>query len=264
MAPFVDRIVVEAAAMRRERPELAHSPSRAGTNIHPRIWTCRSNQVVQAQLYDLSPNCKSSLLMLWQSGESEKDDKVAEVDLCERRYLGRVLAKGGGYATWTRRPMRIDVRRHGSDLVSEDMQVLTDLQQVVANLRAYLGLALVASTLSSFPYDATGFPTASSPSPIAVAGAQGEAATKVRMGRMTPRTARRSLTLPSAPPTPRTTTGPNRRLDVASARGRRGRRNQGGEGYRVGAIGIRRERITTTPRPHDRNGVTAFAVRRAG
>ncbi|KAG8042883.1 hypothetical protein GUJ93_ZPchr0317g33743 [Zizania palustris] len=54
------------------------------------------------------------------------------------------------------------------------MQVLADLQQTVANLRAYLGLASVASMLPSFPYDAMGFPTASSLSPIAVAGAQGD------------------------------------------------------------------------------------------
>ncbi|KAG8064109.1 hypothetical protein GUJ93_ZPchr0004g40408 [Zizania palustris] len=36
----------------------------------------------------------------------------------------------------------------------EDMQALTDLQQAVANLRVYLGLALVASTLPSFPHGA--------------------------------------------------------------------------------------------------------------
>lgn len=42
-------------------------------------------QVVQAQLHDLSPNRQSSLLILWQSGESEKDDKVVEVHSCERR-----------------------------------------------------------------------------------------------------------------------------------------------------------------------------------
>ncbi|KAG8062606.1 hypothetical protein GUJ93_ZPchr0003g18580 [Zizania palustris] len=58
--------------------------------------------------------------------------------------------------------------------IAEDMQALADLQQAVANLQAYLGLAPVASTLPSFPYDATGFPTASSLSPIAVAGVQGD------------------------------------------------------------------------------------------
>ncbi|KAG8060180.1 hypothetical protein GUJ93_ZPchr0002g26722 [Zizania palustris] len=54
------------------------------------------------------------------------------------------------------------------------MQVLVDLQQVVANLRAYLGLTLAASTLLSFPYDATSFPTVPSPSPITVVGAHGD------------------------------------------------------------------------------------------
>ncbi|KAG8080708.1 hypothetical protein GUJ93_ZPchr0007g4137 [Zizania palustris] len=53
----------------------------------------------------------------------------------------------------------------------EDMQALADLQQAVANLRAYLGLAPVASTLSSFPYDVTSFLT--TPSPHAEAKAQG-------------------------------------------------------------------------------------------
>ncbi|KAG8068273.1 hypothetical protein GUJ93_ZPchr0005g14304 [Zizania palustris] len=47
------------------------------------------------------------------------------------------------------------------------MQALADLQQAVAHLRAYLGLASVASTLSSFPHGATGSPTASSPPPRA-------------------------------------------------------------------------------------------------
>ncbi|KAG8069085.1 hypothetical protein GUJ93_ZPchr0005g15665 [Zizania palustris] len=37
----------------------------------------------------------------------------------------------------------------------EDMQALVDLQQVVANLRAHLGLAPVASMLSGFPHGAT-------------------------------------------------------------------------------------------------------------
>ncbi|KAG8067547.1 hypothetical protein GUJ93_ZPchr0005g15549 [Zizania palustris] len=54
---------------------------------------------------------------------------------------------------------------------AEDMQTLTNLQQAVANISAYLGLAPVASTLSIFPHGATGFPTASSPSLIAVVGA---------------------------------------------------------------------------------------------
>ncbi|KAG8098861.1 hypothetical protein GUJ93_ZPchr0013g34733 [Zizania palustris] len=57
----------------------------------------------------------------------------------------------------------------------EDMQALADLQKIVANLRAYLGLALVASTLPSFPHGATGFAiTPSSPSSDAEAEAQGE------------------------------------------------------------------------------------------
>ncbi|KAG8064498.1 hypothetical protein GUJ93_ZPchr0004g39104 [Zizania palustris] len=50
---------------------------------------------------------------------------------------------------------------------AEDMQALVDLQQVVANLRTYLGLAPVASTLASFPHGATGSPTALSPPPRA-------------------------------------------------------------------------------------------------
>ncbi|KAG8062246.1 hypothetical protein GUJ93_ZPchr0003g18115 [Zizania palustris] len=50
----------------------------------------------------------------------------------------------------------------------------TQRKQAVVGLSAYLGLTLVASTLSSFPHDATGFPTATSPSPIVVAGAQGD------------------------------------------------------------------------------------------
>ncbi|KAG8062325.1 hypothetical protein GUJ93_ZPchr0003g16511 [Zizania palustris] len=56
---------------------------------------------------------------------------------------------------------------------AEDMQALADLQQAVANLRTYLGLAPVASMLPSFPHSVMGFPTAPTPSPIAVAGAQG-------------------------------------------------------------------------------------------
>ncbi|KAG8089622.1 hypothetical protein GUJ93_ZPchr0011g28115 [Zizania palustris] len=48
-----------------------------------------------------------------------------------------------------------------------DMQALADLQQAIANLQAYLGLAPVASTLPSFPHGATGSPTASSPPPRA-------------------------------------------------------------------------------------------------
>ncbi|KAG8052338.1 hypothetical protein GUJ93_ZPchr0001g29299 [Zizania palustris] len=51
--------------------------------------------------------------------------------------------------------------------ITKDMQALADLQQVVANLRAYLGLAPVASTLPSFPHGATSSPTASSPLPRA-------------------------------------------------------------------------------------------------
>ncbi|KAG8052046.1 hypothetical protein GUJ93_ZPchr0001g32818 [Zizania palustris] len=50
---------------------------------------------------------------------------------------------------------------------AELMQVLADLQQVVAGLSAYLGLTLVASTLPSFPYGATSFPIVSSPPPRA-------------------------------------------------------------------------------------------------
>ncbi|KAG8043300.1 hypothetical protein GUJ93_ZPchr2161g7123 [Zizania palustris] len=46
---------------------------------------------------------------------------------------------------------------------AEDMQAHADLQQAVANLRAYLGLAPVASTLPSSPHGAMGSPTASSP-----------------------------------------------------------------------------------------------------
>ncbi|KAG8062439.1 hypothetical protein GUJ93_ZPchr0003g18528 [Zizania palustris] len=56
---------------------------------------------------------------------------------------------------------------------AEEMQALADLQQAIAILSASLGLAPMASKLSSFPHGAAGFPTASSPSPIAVAGAQG-------------------------------------------------------------------------------------------
>ncbi|KAG8044547.1 hypothetical protein GUJ93_ZPchr0060g7199 [Zizania palustris] len=41
---------------------------------------------------------------------------------------------------------------------AEDMQAHADLQQAVANLRAYLGLAPVASTLPSSPHGAMGFP----------------------------------------------------------------------------------------------------------
>ncbi|KAG8088558.1 hypothetical protein GUJ93_ZPchr0010g8914 [Zizania palustris] len=58
--------------------------------------------------------------------------------------------------------------------IAELMQVLADLQQAITGLSAYLGLTLVASTLLSFPHDAKGFPTASSRSPIAVVGAQGD------------------------------------------------------------------------------------------
>ncbi|KAG8098962.1 hypothetical protein GUJ93_ZPchr0013g37816 [Zizania palustris] len=43
------------------------------------------------------------------------------------------------------------------------MQVLADLQRAVANLRAYLGLAPVASTLPSFPHGAKGSLSAPSP-----------------------------------------------------------------------------------------------------
>ncbi|KAG8055609.1 hypothetical protein GUJ93_ZPchr0001g32891 [Zizania palustris] len=58
---------------------------------------------------------------------------------------------------------------------AEDIQALADLQQAVANLRAYLGLASVASTLPIFPYGVTGFLTAPSPpSPHAEAEAQVE------------------------------------------------------------------------------------------
>ncbi|KAG8083590.1 hypothetical protein GUJ93_ZPchr0015g6807 [Zizania palustris] len=58
---------------------------------------------------------------------------------------------------------------------AEDMQVLAELQQVVANLRAYLGLAPVTSTLPSFPHVAMGFPTGPSPpSPDAEVEAQRE------------------------------------------------------------------------------------------
>ncbi|KAG8046551.1 hypothetical protein GUJ93_ZPchr0008g13925 [Zizania palustris] len=46
---------------------------------------------------------------------------------------------------------------------TEDMQVLADLQQAIANLRTYLGLTPVASMLPSFPYGVTGFPSAPSP-----------------------------------------------------------------------------------------------------
>ncbi|KAG8048399.1 hypothetical protein GUJ93_ZPchr0009g625 [Zizania palustris] len=72
----------------------------------------------------------------------------------------------------------------------EDMQALTDLQRVVANLRAYLGLASVASTLSSFPHGATGFPTASSPPMRAVSDskrATGDADRKLSTMEMQPR-----------------------------------------------------------------------------
>ncbi|KAG8100040.1 hypothetical protein GUJ93_ZPchr0013g37224 [Zizania palustris] len=55
---------------------------------------------------------------------------------------------------------------------AEEMQALTDLQQAIANLSAYLGLASVAFKLLSFPHGSTGFPTASSPD--AAAEAQGE------------------------------------------------------------------------------------------
>ncbi|KAG8081115.1 hypothetical protein GUJ93_ZPchr0007g5793 [Zizania palustris] len=54
------------------------------------------------------------------------------------------------------------------------MQALADLQQIVVGLSAQLGLAPVASMLPSFPHDAIGFPIALSPSPVAVAKAQGE------------------------------------------------------------------------------------------
>ncbi|KAG8087482.1 hypothetical protein GUJ93_ZPchr0010g9828 [Zizania palustris] len=47
----------------------------------------------------------------------------------------------------------------------EDMQALADLQQTVANIQAYLGLAPVASMLPSFSHGVTGFPTAPSPAP---------------------------------------------------------------------------------------------------
>ncbi|KAG8083771.1 hypothetical protein GUJ93_ZPchr0016g2535 [Zizania palustris] len=47
------------------------------------------------------------------------------------------------------------------------MQVLADLQQAIACLSAYLGLTPVASTLSSFPHGATGFPIVLSPPPRA-------------------------------------------------------------------------------------------------
>ncbi|KAG8047790.1 hypothetical protein GUJ93_ZPchr0008g13079 [Zizania palustris] len=58
---------------------------------------------------------------------------------------------------------------------AEDMQALANLQQVVANLRAYLGLAPVASTLPSFLYSMIGFLTAPSPPlPHAEAEVQGE------------------------------------------------------------------------------------------
>ncbi|KAG8052782.1 hypothetical protein GUJ93_ZPchr0001g30392 [Zizania palustris] len=50
------------------------------------------------------------------------------------------------------------------------MQTLANLQQAVANISVYLGLAPVASTLPIFPHGATGFPTTSSPSLIAVVG----------------------------------------------------------------------------------------------
>ncbi|KAG8048272.1 hypothetical protein GUJ93_ZPchr0008g14091 [Zizania palustris] len=49
----------------------------------------------------------------------------------------------------------------------EDMQSFADLQQAIANLWTYLGLAPVASALLSFPHGATGSPTASSPPPRA-------------------------------------------------------------------------------------------------
>ncbi|KAG8100636.1 hypothetical protein GUJ93_ZPchr0013g36946 [Zizania palustris] len=49
----------------------------------------------------------------------------------------------------------------------ELMQVLVDLQQAVVGLSAYLGLTPVASTPSSFPHGATGFPIVSSPPPRA-------------------------------------------------------------------------------------------------
>ncbi|KAG8088473.1 hypothetical protein GUJ93_ZPchr0010g8713 [Zizania palustris] len=55
------------------------------------------------------------------------------------------------------------------------MQTLADLQQAIANLRAYLGLASVSSTLPSFPHDGMSFPTAPlPPSPDAEAEVQGE------------------------------------------------------------------------------------------
>ncbi|KAG8095383.1 hypothetical protein GUJ93_ZPchr0012g18851 [Zizania palustris] len=53
------------------------------------------------------------------------------------------------------------------------MQALADLQRAIANLSTYLGLALVTSTLSSFPHGTTSFPTTPSPpSPDAKAVAQ--------------------------------------------------------------------------------------------
>ncbi|KAG8082898.1 hypothetical protein GUJ93_ZPchr0014g47302 [Zizania palustris] len=58
---------------------------------------------------------------------------------------------------------------------TKEMLALADLQHVVASLSTYLGLASVASKLSSFPHGVTGFPIAPSPlSPDAEAVAQEE------------------------------------------------------------------------------------------
>jgi hypothetical protein len=46
MGPFVDRVVVEAAPMRRDRPDLAHMSFNARAKVYiQEIWSCRASQI---------------------------------------------------------------------------------------------------------------------------------------------------------------------------------------------------------------------------
>ncbi|KAL5198781.1 hypothetical protein ABZP36_002293 [Zizania latifolia] len=95
MAPFVDRIVVEAAAMRRERPELAHQSfnARARTYIQESglvalIKWFKHNSMTYPQIAKVVCSCSGNLekvrrMIKWLRSIYVKGD-----------YLGRVLAKG--------------------------------------------------------------------------------------------------------------------------------------------------------------------------
>uniref|UniRef100_A0A0E0GJZ8 Uncharacterized protein n=1 Tax=Oryza nivara TaxID=4536 RepID=A0A0E0GJZ8_ORYNI len=95
MAPFVDRVVVEAAAMRRDRPELAHQ----SFNARARVYIEESGLVALVKWFKHNSMTYPQIakVVCSSSGNLEKVRRMIKwlrSIHVKGEYLGRVLAKG--------------------------------------------------------------------------------------------------------------------------------------------------------------------------